>query len=80
MAKAEKKAAASPTDKYEGLAAEIDATMTDAERKAVKTLTDAGWLALIHPRVENSTTGRGVRSWQAKGRYAIGLVKNRIMR
>lgn len=67
-------------EKYERLAMEADKAMTDEERKAVKVLADAGWLVLMWPRVENSTTARGMRNFQAKGRYTIGLVKNRIMR
>ena len=67
-------------EKFERLAVEADKTMTDEERNAVKVLADAGWMVLMYPRVENSTTERGMRNFQAKGRYQIGLVKNRIMR
>ncbi|MDY6903694.1 MAG: hypothetical protein SWH61_03320 [Thermodesulfobacteriota bacterium] len=69
-----------PADRFERMAAEINDTLSTAEQEALKTLSDAGWSVLINPRVENSTTARGLRSYQSKGRFRIGLVKDRIMR
>lgn len=66
--------------KYEAMAADIDSGLTEVERAAVKSLADAGWVVLINPRVENSTTKQGDMSELSCGLYRIGLTKDRIRR
>jgi hypothetical protein len=69
-----------PAGRFAALVDEIDQSLSKAEQAALETLKNAGWQVMIQPRIQDCTTAHGLRSFQAKGRWRIGLVRDRIMR
>ena len=70
----------SPRDVFRQVAAEIDRQMTPAEKKAIEALQAAGWQVLVYPQMENAYVDTAVRRHRIRGRYDIGLVRQKIRR
>ncbi|MCF8094468.1 MAG: Rho termination factor N-terminal domain-containing protein [Desulfobacteraceae bacterium] len=70
----------SPREIFHKIAADIDRQMTEDERNALQVLRKCGWQVLVYPQMADAYIDTAVRAHRIRGRYDIGVVRQKIRR